>query len=177
MRLVDATLKILGLSDAMRRWHDLLGELERNQREKIARYVDAIADSTARAASAFERLMANPVDKTARRAAVRELGRLSGYVEDVVATLDGTLDGRRLRGIRRRLEALASEKTIAGTVGIAAAHVERLVRAEGYFRALADALRAGRSTPSRMVAIPDLSPVRRAIPAAQPLVRPRRGPA
>jgi hypothetical protein len=147
MRLVDATLKILGLSDAMRRWHDLLGELERNQREEIARYVDAIADSTSRSVCAFERLMANPADKAARRGAIRELGRLSGYVEDVVSTLDGTLDGRRLRGIRRRLEVLASERAIADTIGNAAiAHVERLSRAEGYFRALADGLRAGNRT-------------------------------
>ena len=43
---------------------------------------------------------------------MRELGRLSGYVENIVATLEGRIDGRRLSGIRRRLEALAEDSLI-----------------------------------------------------------------
>lgn len=149
MRFVDATLKILGLSDAMWRWQELLGGLESGRRNAVARYAQAIAGSTRRAASAFERLVGHPGDAAARRNALRELGRLSGYVEDIVATLDGIVDGRRLGGIKRQLEALTADGTIEATVGNATqAHIERLVRAEGYFRALADGLRAGR-TPRR----------------------------
>jgi len=150
MRFVDATLKILGLSDAMWRWQELLGGLESSHRNAVARYAQAIAGSTGRAAKAFERLVDHPVDAGARRNALRELGRLSGYVEDIVATLDGIVDGRRLGGIKRQLEALTADGTFEATVGSATgAHIERLVRAEGYFRALADGLRAGRTQRSR----------------------------
>ena len=120
-----------------------------------ASYAQAIAGSTRRAASAFERLVGHPGDAAARRNALRELGRLSGYVEDIVATLDGIVDGRRLGGIKRQLEALTADGTLEATVGSATkAHIERLIRAEGYFRALADGLRAGRTSRSRRVARP-----------------------
>lgn len=151
MRLVDATLKILGLSGAIWRWQKLLSALEADHRERVARYAEAIAGSTARAVAAFERLVADPSDAAARRIGVRELARLSGYVEDLVATLEGAIDGRRLAGIKRRLEALSANGAIEATVGSAARdHIERLARAEGYLRALADGLRAGRTVPSRI---------------------------
>lgn len=151
MRLVDATLKILGLSDVMWRWQEMLGALETDRRARVARYAEAIADSTARAAVAFERLVAHPSDAAARRIGIRELARLSGYVEDLVATLEGAIDGRRLAGIKRRLEALSADGAIEATVGGAARdHIERLARAEGSLRALADGLRAGRVARSRV---------------------------
>lgn len=143
MRLVDYTLKLLGLSEVMRKWHDLLAALDQSQRDKIARFAEQIAATLARAAEAFERIEKDPGERSAKRAAVRELGRLSGYVENIVATLEGRMDGRRLNGIKRRLETLAEDGLIADTIRKAdAARIDRLLASEGYFRALADALRA-----------------------------------
>lgn len=142
MRLVDYTLKLLGLSEAMRKWHGLLSMLDHAQREKIARFAEQIAATLGRAAEAFERIERNPNEKSAKLIAVRELGRLSGYVENIVEALEGRIDGRRLNGIKRRLEALTENELIADTVRRAdAARVNRLLASEGYFRALADALR------------------------------------
>jgi hypothetical protein len=142
MRLVDYTLKLLGLSEAMRKWHGLLSALDQAQRDKIARFAEQIAATLARAAEAFERIERDPGEKSAKRAAVRELGRLSGYVENIVATLEGRIDGRRLNGIKRRLEALTADGLIADAVRKAdAARIDRLLASEGYFRALADGLR------------------------------------
>lgn len=127
----------------MRKWHGLLAALDQAQRDKIARFAEAIAGTLGRAAEAFERLERRPRDVAARRAAIRELGRLSGYVESIVVTLEGRIDGRSLNGIRRRLEALAADGLILETVRRAdAARINRLLASEGYFRALADALRA-----------------------------------
>lgn len=142
MRLVDYTLKVLGLSEAMRKWHGLLSALDQSQRDKIARFAEQIAATLGRAAEAFERLEKRPGETAAKRAAIRELGRLSGYVENMVVTLDGRIDGRRLNGIKRRLEALTEDSLIAESVRKAdALRINRLLAAEGYFRALADALR------------------------------------
>ena len=142
MRLVDYTLKVLGLSEAMRTWHRLLSAVDQSQRDKIAGFAEQIAATVARAAEAFERLEKHPDETKARRAAIRELGRLSGYVENLVVTLDGRIDGRRLNGIRRRLEALTEDSLIAESVRKAdTPRINRLLAAEGYFRALADALR------------------------------------
>ena len=142
MRLVDYTLKVLGLSQAMRKWHSLMSALDQSQRDKVARFAEQIAATLARAAEAFGRLEKHPGETLATRAAVRELGRLSGYVENIVVTLQGRVDGRRLHGIRRRLEALTEDSLIADSVRRAdAARINRLIEAEGYFRALADSLR------------------------------------
>lgn len=142
MRLVDYTLKLLGLSEALRKWHGLLSALDAGQRDKVARFAEQIAATLGRTAQAFEQLERDPGHRSARRAAVRELGRLTGYVENIVATLEGRIDGRRLNGLKRRLEALAADRVIAETVSKAdAARIDRLLACEGYFRALADALR------------------------------------
>lgn len=142
MRLVDYTLKVLGLSEAMRKWHDLLAALDQSQRDKIARFAEQIAATLARAAEAFERIEKNPGETAPKRAAIRELGRLSGYVENIVVTLEGRVDGRRLNGLKRRLEALTEDSLIADTVRKAdTTRIDRLLASEGYFRALADALR------------------------------------
>jgi hypothetical protein len=142
LRFVDYTLKLLRLSQVMRKWHDLLAALDGTQRERIARFAEQIAGTLGRAAEAFERIERDPGERQAKRVAVRELGRLSGYVENIVTALEGRVDGRRVRGIRRRLEGLAEEGLISGTVQRAdAARIDRLLASEGYFRALADSLR------------------------------------
>ena len=143
MRVIDVTLKLLGITEAMRRWHGVLGEVDDKRREKVARYADEIAGTLARAAEAYDRLDKDAGDKAAARMAIREFGRLRGYVENILETLEGRVDGRRLAGIKRRLEGLAAEGLITESLKRAdAARIERLAATEGYFRALADGLRA-----------------------------------
>ncbi len=86
MRLLDYTIKLLGLSETIHRWRDALGELEAERREKVARYAEADrrhAGPGRRAPSPACR--SDPADARAERAAIRELGRIAGYVEDIVA--------------------------------------------------------------------------------------------
>ncbi len=143
MRLVDYTLKLLGISEALRRLQSVLGEVDDRRRDKIARYAEEIAGTLARAAEAYERLDKDATDKAAQRIAIREFARLAGYVENILETLDGRVDGRRLAGLKRRLEGLAAEGLIAESLKRAdSARIERLMATEGYFRALADGLRA-----------------------------------
>jgi hypothetical protein len=84
-----------------------------------------------------------PADARAAREAIRELARIGGYVEDIVRALERHLDGRKLAGVKRRLDQLAGKEPILTSVRSAdAQRIERLLEAEGYFRALADGLRA-----------------------------------
>ncbi len=143
MRVTDIALKLLGLTEVIAKWRGMLAEGDRRRRERIARYADEIAGTIGRAAAAFERLEKDAADRAAERVVVREFGRLKGYVENIVGTLDGRVDGRQLAGVRRRLEALASDGVLAESLRIPdAARIERLAAAEGWFRALADGLRA-----------------------------------
>ena len=143
MRALDIALKLLGLADVICAWQAKLARLDKVKRIKVAEYAEAIADSLARMASAFELLESNATDRGARRGALREIGRLAGYVETIVATLRGHLDGRRLAGVERRLQALSDNEGIADALArIAPRRIEHIVAAEGYMRALADSLRA-----------------------------------
>lgn len=142
MRVVDVTLKLLGLTDALSKLQSVIASAGDTRRERIARYASEIAGTLERAARAFETLEMNPGDTAALRIAVREFGRLRGYVENITDTLDGRIDGRRLAGIKRRLESIASEGLIVENLGhIDPGRIERLAAAEGYFRALADSAR------------------------------------
>jgi hypothetical protein len=142
MHLLDYTLKLLGLSETIHRWHGVLGTLEADRREKIARYAEQIAATLARAAAAFAVLEKEPAAPLAKRQAIRELGRIAGYVEDIVRLLERHLDGRKLAGVKRRLDQLAGKEPMRSAVRSADAQtIERLLEAEGYFRALADGLR------------------------------------
>ena len=142
MRLADYTDKLLDLARTVHRWLDVLPALDDGRREKVARYAEQIADTLARAAQALGRLEAVPRDRRAARQAVREFGRIAGYVETIVAALDQHLDGRKLAGIKRRLEQLADQELPRAIgAGAEAVRIHPLLAAEGYFRALADALR------------------------------------
>jgi hypothetical protein len=142
MPLLDYTIRLLGLSETMHRWRASIAALEAERREKVARYAERIAATLARAAVAFARLQQEPADARAERLAIRELGRISGYVEDIVRALDRHLDGRKLAGVKRRLDQLAVKEPLRAAVRSAdAQRIERLLEAEGYFRALADCLR------------------------------------
>ena len=142
MRVVDVTLKLLGLTDALSKLQSVIASAGDTRRERIARYACEIAATLARAATAFETLEAKPGELAALRIAVREFGRLRGYVENITETLNGRIDGRRLAGIKRRLESIASEGLIVESLGhVDPGRIERLAAAEGYFRALADSAR------------------------------------
>jgi hypothetical protein len=142
MPLLDYTIRLLGLSEAIARCREAIAKLETERREKVARYAEEIAATLARAATAFATLErgAHPA---ARREAVRELGRIAGYVEDIVTALEDHLDGRKLAGVKRRLDQIAGRQPVLEAARAAdVPQIERLLEAEGYFRALADALRA-----------------------------------
>ena len=142
MRLTDYILKLLGLSATIHKWHGSLLTLEADRREKIAQYAEAVAATLARAAAAFATLERDPSDRRALREAARELGRIAGYVEDIVRALKDHLDGRKLSGVKRRLDQLSEPEPIRLAVRrLDATRIEALHEAEGYFRALADGLR------------------------------------
>jgi len=142
MRLLDYTIKLVGISETLHRWRGILAGLDATRREKVAHYADQIAATLARAATAFTILEKDPSSAGAAREAIRELGRIAGYVEDIVETLEHHLDGRKLAGVKRRLDQLAGKEPVRTAVcSVNAQRIERLLEAEGYFRALADGLR------------------------------------
>jgi hypothetical protein len=142
MRISDYTKKLLILAQTLHRWAGHLAGLDTVRRRQVARYADQIAGTLARAADALLRLKVDPADQAAHRTAIREFGRLAGYLETIVGVLQHHLDGRKVSGVKRRLEQLGLDgvKDCLGTLGTGA-RVERLFAAEGYFRALADSLR------------------------------------
>ena len=145
------TVKLLGLAQTLHRWLGVLCGLDRLNRERIAGYAEAIAATLARAAGALNRLdcasAGAQAHADARIEAQRELGRITGYVETIVAVLEQHLDGRKLAGVKRRLDQLDVERFVLGVTGdhplpSGSLRADRLLAAEGYFRALADGLRA-----------------------------------
>ena len=143
MSIQDFLFRLLGITRTIQSWHSALIGLDAIRREKLALYADEIAATFARAAVAFATLDRAPADKSARRDAVRELGRISGYLDDLLSVLDQAFDGRKLSGLKRRLGRLAKP----APSGLSAhsrdrPRLETLLDAEGYFRALADGLRA-----------------------------------
>jgi hypothetical protein len=140
MQLIDYPKRCLAIAETLSRWAGAISALDEGRRAKVARYADAIADTLDRAQMCAARLAQVPHDKAAQRGLVRELGRITGYLETLVGVLQHHLDGRKLAGVKRRLEQLGP-----GRGGLRAAHglrIDRLLAAEGYFRALADSLRA-----------------------------------
>ena len=140
-------LKLLALAETIHRWLSMLTGLDRTNRDRIAGYADAIAATLARAANAITRLESQPGNALARAEALRELGRITGYVETIVTVLAQHLDGRKTAGVKRRLEQLDAERLVLCVtqdpkLPQGEARAERLLAAEGYFRALADGLRA-----------------------------------
>jgi len=90
----------------------------------------------------LQRLGAAPRDRATKIEAIRQLGRISGYIETLVDVLEHHLDGRKLAGVKRRLELLRPGELRRCVVsGRKPIHIERLASAEGYFQALADGLK------------------------------------
>jgi hypothetical protein len=142
MHLLDYPKRLLAIAETVDRWAGALAAMDRTRRAKVARYADAIAETLGRAARFSARLTVEPGDKVAQRGVVREFGRITGYLETLVGVLQHHLDGRKLAGVKRRLEQLGPGRPIGGRETSAAKiRVDRLLAAEGYFRALADSLR------------------------------------
>ena len=143
MRFADYAQRLNDLAETVYRWAAAVSEMDRARREKVALYAEEIAATLARAAAALAILELSPNDRPALLAATRELGRISGYVETIVAALEHHLDGRKRAGVKRRLEHLEPFELEAAVAEHGAfRQARRLTAAEGYFRALADALRA-----------------------------------
>lgn len=143
MHVTDITLKLLGITQAMRRWQEVFADAEGQRRDRIAKYAEAIAETLDRAAAAYGKLERDPRDKIATRSAIRELSRIKGYVENIVDTLEGRVDGRQVAGLKKRLEPLATDILVSrGIQRPDSEAIVRLAAAEGWFRALADSLRA-----------------------------------
>lgn len=147
MSLTDYSKRLLSLAETVHHWLGSLSALDRESRDRIAKYSDEVAATLARAAVAVQRLAANPDELSARVEAMREFGRIAGYIETIVGVLQHHLDGRKLAGVKRRLELLApgglppDASTKDTRVRQDNRLIGRLVAAEGYFRALADGLR------------------------------------
>ena len=143
MAPADYSRKLLGLARAIHQWLGTLTTLDSSRRDRIAKFAEEIAATLQRAADGLTRLEVDPGDKGAHRVLVRELGRIGGYVETIVEVLEHQLDGRKLAGVKRRLEQLAmQDATQISPLPPDRSRIDRLLAAEGYFRALADGLRA-----------------------------------
>jgi hypothetical protein len=141
MHLLDTPKRLLAIAETVHRWAGTLAVLDRGRRAKVVRYAEAIAETHGRAAHFSARLAETPDDRAARRGLVREFGRITGYLETLVGVLKHHLDGRKLAGVKRRLEQLEPGRTgRKPTAAAARARIDRLLVAEGYFRALADSL-------------------------------------
>ena len=143
MHPADYTRRLVRLAQTLHCWLDALSGLDERRRRRLAAYANRVAATLARAAAAFDRLAAAPADARARAQAIKELGRIAGYIETMVEALERHLDGRKLAGVKRRLEQLGpAELRKCVLSGRKPLHLDRLASAEGYFRALADGLRA-----------------------------------
>jgi hypothetical protein len=142
MNFTEYATRLLQIAETVYRWAGQLGELDKARRDKVALFAEEVAATLARAALAFSALESQPTDKKHLLSAARELGRISGYVDTIVLTLVHHLDGRKLAGVKRRLEHLQPfEPDVMLAERGAFINASRLTSAEGYFRALADALR------------------------------------
>lgn len=142
MPLGDYARRLLSLAQTVHCWLASLSALDAARRARLANYAERIAATLERARLALGCLEQAPRDRFARQRAMRELGRISGYIETMVDALEQHLDGRKLAGVKRRLEVLRpGELTRTVVAGRTPTDIDRLASAEGYFRALADGLR------------------------------------
>ena len=146
MRITDLATGFLRLAKVLHGWLELLTGLEASRRQRISVYADEIAATLGRAAQALQLSQAQPRNRHAAQQASKELGRIAGYVEDIIVLLDSHLDGRKLAGVKRRLETLSGRGFEGGLEPelarqLAIDQIDRLAEAEGYFHSLAARLR------------------------------------
>ncbi len=143
MQILEYPKRLLSIAETVNRWAGALATLDRSRRAKVARYALSIAETLGRAARFSARLTAAPDDRVAERGVIREFGRITGYLETLVGVLQHHLDGRKLAGVKRRLVELGPGRSPEECTPETPAkiRVDRLLAAEGYFRALADSLR------------------------------------
>ena len=140
MRIPDYAQRLLRLAEIVHGWLGALSALDQKRRLRVAAYADEIAVTLARAGNALHRLGSS--DRATEIEAIRELGRISGYIETLVDVLQHHLDGRKLAGVKRRPDQLRPGELRRCVVsGRKPIHIDRLASAEGYFRALADGLK------------------------------------
>lgn len=143
LELQGLARKLHALAMTVAGWAGELDTVAKERRARAATYLDSVADTLSRAWDALSALSDDPADRKAKRSAERELGRLAGYVDTFVDVLEGHLDGRKLAGVKRRLKGIDTEIRLGEPRSNSIpAVLERLSKAEGYFRALADRLRA-----------------------------------
>ncbi|AGK59706.1 hypothetical protein HYPDE_40188 [Hyphomicrobium denitrificans 1NES1] len=143
MRFAAYIRRLSSFAETVHRWLGELARLDGLRREKVALYAEEVAATLSRAAAALGTLETTPDDRSAIITATRELGRIAGYLETIMAALDVHLDGRKRAGVKRRLEHLKPFDLEAAIREYGAfPQARRLTSAEGYFRALADTLRA-----------------------------------
>lgn len=142
MQLAEFVKRLLAVAATMSRWLDAMMTLDGKRRDAVARYAENIATTLARAGDTLIELEAKPGDARAARRAMADLGRIRGYIETIVEVLDSHLDGRKLAGLKKRLEQLGTGSPDDLKADAIKARVKDLAAADGYFRALADSLRA-----------------------------------
>jgi hypothetical protein len=145
MRIGEYSKTVLSLAKTVYRWLNALTDLDMTRRLRIAKYAETVADTLDRTSTALDRYAGRPEDRAARREAMREAARIRGYIETIVEVLRPHLDGRKVAGVKRRLDQLDADKSLldpdAPVPGLQK-RIDRLTAAEGYFRALADGLKA-----------------------------------
>ncbi len=141
MRFATYAKKVLAIAQTLNSWVASAAALDLARRRKIAKYSNQIGDTLARAADALDLLAREPGNRKALTMAVREFGRISGYIETICDVMRHHLDGRKLAGVKRRLEQLEepNRDVLGGAHGLRH-QIDRLTAAEGYFRALADGI-------------------------------------
>jgi hypothetical protein len=96
-----------------------------------AKALRATRSGSPRRWAAFAALEKDPAATRPAREAIRELGRIAGYVEDIVRALEHHLDGRKLAGVKRRLDRLGGTEPLRTAVRSAdAQRIEHLLEAE-----------------------------------------------
>ncbi|MEL6289931.1 MAG: hypothetical protein AAFQ35_14280 [Pseudomonadota bacterium] len=152
--MFSTAAQIFSLAEVVAGWHGSLRALDNTRRAKVAAYCDTVADTLARASDALA-VVAEPTSQARARTAAgrdlkRELTRLKGNLSDLTELLDGSLDGRKIAGVKRRLGGIVEGDAVdrlllraraPGEIAGLDRRLDMLSEAEGEFRALADRLK------------------------------------
>ncbi|MEI9898788.1 MAG: hypothetical protein WDN31_00160 [Hyphomicrobium sp.] len=142
MPIAEYARCLLAIAETVHCWLSQLNVLDAGRRARVAAYAEKIAATLSEPVEHCASSRWPPATGWRASGPCASWGRISGYIETMVEALEHHLDGRKLAGVKRRLEVLRpgelTKNVVAGRQPI---HIDRLASAEGYFRALADALR------------------------------------